>query len=200
MPDILAKNPEVGVVEKWEDRGDGTHSKAVASAPTENHIGEVGGRTAKPSASFTRPADTTAYASGDLVANSVTAGSVVPMQFTASRATGKGGMIRRIRLRKSGTGVTNASFRLHLYSAAPSTIANGDNGAWSTSGVADYIGALDVTMDRAFTDGAAGNGLPITGGEINYVADTLFGLLEARGAYTPASGETFTVTLELLQN
>jgi hypothetical protein len=29
------------------------------------------------SASFTRPADTTAYASGDLVANSTTAGSVV---------------------------------------------------------------------------------------------------------------------------
>lgn len=30
-----------------------------------------------PIVSFTRPADTTAYASGDLVANSTTAGSVV---------------------------------------------------------------------------------------------------------------------------
>src|SRR5216683_623958 len=32
-------------------------------------------------ASFTRPADTTAYTSGDLIANSVTNTSVVPMTF-----------------------------------------------------------------------------------------------------------------------
>ena len=34
------------------------------------------------SQSFTRPGDTTPYASGDLVANSTTAGSVVPLTFT----------------------------------------------------------------------------------------------------------------------
>lgn len=199
MADILAKNSEVGVVEKWEDRGDGTHSKAVASAPTENHIGEVGGKTAKLVASFNRPANTTAYALGNLVANSTTAGSVVPMSFTASRATGKGGMVRRARIRKTGTGLTNASFRLHLYGASP-TPSNGDGGVWLTDKALDYIGAIDVTVDRAFTDGAAGNGVPITGAEINYVADTIYGLIEARGAYTPASGETFTVDLEVLQN
>jgi hypothetical protein len=76
----------------------------------------VGGFTARPSATFTRPADTNVYASGDLVANSTTAGSVAPMAFTIGRdALGKGGMVRRVRLRKSGTSITNASFRLHLY-------------------------------------------------------------------------------------
>ena len=40
--------------------------------------------------------------------------------------------------------MTNAQFRLHLYTAAP-TCANGDNGAWSTDGAANYIGAFDVS-------------------------------------------------------
>jgi len=153
-------------------------------------------------ATFTRPADTTAYAAGDLVANSTTAGSVVAMSFAnAARAAGKGGKIVGARLAKSGTGLTNASFRLHLFTSVPGTITNGDNSALSTSGVADYIGALDVVVDRAFTDGAFGrSGAPLSGNFLEYVGatTTLYGLLEARGAYTPASGEVFTVTIAAL--
>lgn len=161
-----------------------------------------GGIIARPTATFNRPNDTTAYASGDLVANSTTAGSVAAMQFSVARAAAGSGMIRRARIRKTGTGITNASFRLHLYNAAP-TASNGDNGAWLTSGSADYVGAFDVTVDRAFTDGAAGNGVPVSGSEVNFKLSSglvLFGLLEARGAYTPASGETFLVELEVIQN
>jgi hypothetical protein len=143
---------------------------------------------------FTRPADTTAYASGDLVANSTTAGSVVPLAFTASQVANSSHQVRRVRIVKSGTSVTNASFRLHLYNASP-TPANGDNGAWSTSQAANYLGAIDVTVDKAFTDGAAGQATT----EIN-ARGTVYGLLEARGAYTPASAETFTVRLELMQD
>lgn len=154
--------------------------------------------------SVARPADTTAYASGDLVANSTTAGSVAPMTFAVARTAGGSGMIRRARLRKTGAGVTGASFRLHLYRAAPATITNGDNGAWLTSGNADYMGAIDITCDRVFTDGASGNGVPLAGTEINFDlpdgVSNIRGLLEARGAYTPISGEVFTVELEVLQN
>lgn len=159
----------------------------------------VGGYVARPSATFTRPTDTTPYQSGDLVANSTSAGSVIPMTFSVSRETGRGGMIRRARIRKSGTGTSNASFRLHLYSASP-TVANGDNGAWSTNQGANYIGAIDIATSTAFTDGAAGNGIPNIGNEINFTSDTIYGVLEARGAYTPANGETFVVSLELIQN
>lgn len=141
------------------------------------------------SARFTRPADTTAYASGDLVANSTTAGSVAAMQLAVGPAQRQ---LRRVRVHKSGTGVTNASFRAHFYGSAP-TAANGDNGAWSTSKAADYFGSVDVTVDKAFTDGAAGQAT----GEINFgVAGVLYCLLEARGAYTPASAEVFNVTVE----
>jgi hypothetical protein len=148
------------------------------------------------SASFTRPADTTAYASGDLVANSTTAGSVAAMTF-ASNLAGGSGKIVRARLRKSDASVTNAAFRLHLYSTATITAANGDNGAWSTNAVASYLGFIDVTADKAFTDGAFGQSAAV--GLIYALADggKLYGLLEARGAYTPASAEIFTVTLEV---
>src|SRR5674476_993137 len=78
-----------------------------------------GGKTIVVTATFNRPADATSpYAIGDLVANSTTNYSVVPMTFTMGRgASGSGatGMIRRLRLRKSGADITAASYRLHLW-------------------------------------------------------------------------------------
>lgn len=154
------------------------------------------------SASFTRPANTTAYASGQLVANSTTAGSVSPMQFSGGRLNWGTGQVRRARVTKSGTSLTNAQFRLHLYRASQ-TAANGDGAAWSTDGVANYIGKLDVTMDAAFTDGAFGIATPVEGNDMTFKSNStgsIYGLLEARAAYTPSSGEVFTVSLEILQD
>lgn len=151
------------------------------------------------SANFTRPADTTAYASGDLVANNVTAGSVVPLTFTLGNTFPIGTFrLTRARLYKSGTTPTNANFRLHLYEATP-TPANGDNGAWSTDKAASWLGNIDVTSMLAFTDGCAGTGSAAAGSELlirTSSGKTIYGLLEAKAAYTPASGEVFTVVLE----
>lgn len=157
------------------------------------------------SSSFTRPADTTAYASGDLVANSTTAALVTPMSFDLSpyqRPFGMAGMVRRVRISKTGTTATNAAFYAHLYTASP-TPANGDNAAWSTNKATNYLGYLNVSSMTAFTDGCNGRGAPANGTEINFNATmldstALYCLLEARGAYTPASAEVFTVRLELV--
>jgi hypothetical protein len=159
----------------------------------------TGGVVAKVTATYTRPADTTAYAAGDLSANSTAAGSVVPMTFAISRVAGYGGAIRKARLKKSGTSVTNAQFRLHLYSSSP-TPSNGDNGAYLTDKAADYAGSIDFLVDKVFTDGASGNGVPNVGSEINFTADTYHGLMEVRGAYTGASSEVFVIDLEIWQN
>jgi hypothetical protein len=163
---------------------------------------KASGYISNPSANFTRPADTTTYAVGDLVANSTTAGLVVPMQFTVGRVAAGSAMIRRVKLLKTGTTLTNANFRLHLYRSAP-TPSNGDNGAWLT-GHSGYLGAFDLACDRAFTDGAHGaSGFPLNGSEmsVKLASGTLiYGLLEARGAYIPISGEVFTIELETLQN
>ena len=162
------------------------------------------GLTVRPSVNFNRPADTTAYASGDIVANSTTAGSVAALEFTVARIVGGTGMIRRAKLRKSNTNVTNAQFRLHLFSAAPTVTTAGDNSAFASNvaGVAGYLGSFDFTLAAIVNDGPHAIALPNVGSEINFVATAqkVYGLLEARAAYTPASGETFTVELEVLQN
>jgi hypothetical protein len=153
---------------------------------------------------FTRPADTTAYASGDLVANSTTAASVVALVFTnAARVLGNGYRVKRCRIRKSdNANVANAAFRLHLFSATPTFATNGDNDAISgnTSGAASWLGSLDVTAMIALADDAVGQGIPVSGQEVVVKPSSslhLYGILEARGAYTPVSEETFTVTLEI---
>lgn len=179
------------VDENWEPLGSAT-----------NEAINVGGLAARVTASFNRPADTSAYVSTDLVTNSTTAGSVAPLTLQVGRESSgypASSMLRRLKLRKSGTSLTNASFRVHLYSASP-TPANGDNGAWSTDQAAGYLGAVDITMDRAFTDGAVGVGVPAAGSDITIDTQTIYALIEARAAYTPASGETFALTAEVLRN
>jgi hypothetical protein len=166
-------------------------------------MSESAGLVFTPSETVTRPADVTAYASGDLVANSTVAGTVTPMSFKVARDAKRGVVVPRCRISKSGTNVTNAAFRLHLY-AESSTPANGDNGAFSTNKAGKYLGYLDVASMQAFSDGAAGIGVPGQGSAMlmQPVAGSLvlYGLLEARGAYTPASAEVFTVTLEAIQD
>lgn len=152
-------------------------------------------------ATFTRPSDTTAYASGDLVANSTTAGSVTALAFESTkRGSGSFGKMVRSRVAKSSTSTTNASFRLHLFTSPPS-VTNGDNGAIIPNKAADYLGSVDVTVDRVTGDGAVGIGSLVAGSEINFStaagAIKIYGLLEARGAYTPTSAEVFTVQIEI---
>lgn len=152
--------------------------------------------------SFTRPGDTTPYTSGDLVANSTTAGSVAAVELRAVGAYPQGAsIVRRAVVRKSGTGTTSAAFRVHLYRTSSITFANGDNGAWSTNQVANYLGALDITEMRAFTDGAYGAGVPVFGSEIMIrlsSGQSVWAVLEARGGYTPGNAEVFTIGLDLI--
>lgn len=181
-------------------------SSAFANGRRVQDVNTPGGLAAIHATQFARPADTTAYASGDLVANSTTAGSVTGLVFpSAVREAGECLRVERVRLRKSGTSLTNASFRVYLCRALP-TLSVGDNGAFNTSSVlavddVQYIiGWFDVTMDRAGTAGARGTGVPNVGPALTLSpvgsSTTLYALIEATAAYTPASGETWNCTLE----
>lgn len=150
------------------------------------------------SSNFTRPSDTTQYTAGDLVANSTTAASVTPLSWatTGSRPF----YIPRVRLQKSATSVTSASFRLHLFDSAPTVATTGDNGAIPTdvTAVTKWLGSFSGTMVASFADGAAVDLLPTPSFLTrNYIGDpgTLYGLLEATATYTPASAEVFTATV-----
>jgi len=156
------------------------------------------------SASFVRPANVTAYATGQLVANSVTPASVVPMAFTLDNSFPMGQYrLTRARLSKSGAVITNATFRLHLYQALPTVqTGSGDGATWLTNGAANWLGNIDISSMLPFSDGAAGTGSCPAGSEhlIRLGSGIIvYGLLAALGAYTPASAEQFTVTLEPLE-
>lgn len=148
---------------------------------------------------FTRPADTTAYADGDLVANSATAGSVVPLVFSVPVGNGRSIEIIGGTLQKSDqTDVANSQFRIHVYTSSP-TPANGDNAAWSTD-IAGYLGFVDLGLMIAHTDDAyIRTYIPLV--EIMSFnigpKNVLYGLIEADAAYIPASEETFTAGLIL---
>lgn len=152
---------------------------------------------------MTRPADTTAYANGDLVANSTTAASVTAFSFTAARATDVAMVVRKCRLSKSTTGITQPFFRVHLFNQNPvaSAPTNGDNGAFVPANKAGWIGALDVSCTLVFGDGASGIGSDTYGAGIIIPpasgTQTIYALLEARGAYAPGNAEVFTLELHI---
>lgn len=151
------------------------------------------------SATFTRPNNTTQYSVGDLVANSATNTAVSPMSLQVADYPGGDFSVRRCKLTTSGAVVTSGDFRVHLYSPGTITCANGDNGAYSTDSAAKYLGAMDVTLSLDCTDGQVGFGVPNVGNEISSgltTGQSIQALLEARGTYTPISGEVFTLAME----
>jgi hypothetical protein len=144
-------------------------------------------KTFQVSNSFSRPANTTGYADEDLIANNTSSGSVTAMYF----GTPPNAKISMAKLMKSSVTSTAAAFTLYLYDSQP-TVTNGDNGAY-TSIEANFIGSIAINCTSStFSDDAGGVAtltVPI------YPNGACYGLLKAEASYTPASGETFTITL-----
>lgn len=157
------------------------------------------GRVVRLSSSFTRPSNTTDYTANDLVANSATANSVSPISIGVGK---RGFKIWEIKLVKTDqTDVSNADFDVNLWTTSPTTTA-GDNEAWTiaASPIAGYMGEWDLPTMVAGTDdaytvlrvGDTGMTQPIAGYADN---GYIYALLQADGAYSPASGEVFTLFL-----
>lgn len=153
------------------------------------------------SQTITRPADTTAYADNDLVANNTSAGSVTPFLFSdVVRQLGYRTKIVRASLAVFGTAITNGSFRLHLFTSAP-TVANGDNGALAVAtNASSHIGYIDIAL--AVAGAAGGKGWTVSTviqppSFVSTSSKNLWGLLQAKAAYAPASAETFACSLEV---
>lgn len=154
------------------------------------------------SQTITRPADTTAYADNDLVANDTTAGSVTPFLFSdVVRQVGYKNKITRAGIRLSGTAVTNGTFRLHLFKSAP-TVGAGDNAAMAVAtGNDNYIGYLEIILSMTGSGAGGVRGWSVNGANVlSFVSENsknLWGLLQAKGAYTPISAETIQVLIEV---
>lgn len=148
--------------------------------------------------SFNKVSGTTAYDANDLVANHATAGSVVPMSFAVRNQAN--GIIRAARLFKGSTATTDATFALHLFEARP-TPANGDNGAFAVATADGYLDSVAIDLSSGALVGTAGaykrvGGLAI-GFQLPTISSRLYGLLQVTDTYTPATNETFKITLEI---
>ena len=163
------------------------------------------------SASYTRPADTTAYAANDAITDNTTAASATILTFAnAARRPGLGGRIVRAMIVDSAYVATNLLCDLFLFTVSPA--GNADNAALAVTD-AELLNCFAVinmgASGQAFpglpTAGAGGNQIIISA-ESNFGfkcaagSTTVYGLLAARNAYVPVSGEIFTVILTVEQD
>jgi hypothetical protein len=153
-------------------------------------------------ASYTRPADTTTYASGDVIAQSTSAAVILSFAGIA-RGAGLGGMIQQALLVDSAAQSLKLEGELYLFDTAPAM--QNDNVAWAPSD-AEMEASLGVITFFGSTFKVAGaNGfiqVPNLSMPFQCTAsvDTIYGILVARNAYIPISGEKFTVRLSVLQD
>lgn len=153
------------------------------------------------SASFTRPADTNAYVSQDVVSNSTTAATLLTFAG-AGRTNGGTGLILSARHMKSSTVVAN--FRLHLYRVNTIGVIN-DNAQFSLlyANRAHRIGFIDFNHLQGGTGSDSTNALtPFV--NLPFVCDAavsaIYGVLTTTGGYTPTSGEQHHIELGIVQN
>ena len=158
------------------------------------------GKYIKVSDTLTRPNDATQYGDTDLVANSTSAGSVVPLKFKI----GTGGFsIKRITLSKSDSDVTSAEFTLHFYDTDTAPVSSvGDNAAWTkvASAIDGYMGEVDVI---AMTAGSDDDSVQTYPGDTGYAVEfhgyssngTIYAWVVNDSTYTPLAVEVFTLEL-----
>ena len=152
--------------------------------------------------SITRPADTNAYAAGDQVANSTSAPTV--LTFTgAARYPGWGGKITKAEVLSSAYVAIAPDLELWVLTATATP--NNDNAAFAPTDAVAATAIARIPVSIAFvgapTAGAGGNQWLESDLGVQYpyqcAADSqsLYGLLIARNAYVPVSGEIFTVRI-----
>lgn len=159
----------------------------------------VDGKAYRTTVTITRPSNTTAYTAGDVVGD--TNGSAI-LTFTNAGPSGGFVILQSVSLVFSDSSVPSGmgAFRLHLYSAAPTAIA--DNAVFDlvSGDRANYMGYIDLSTPLDF-----GSSLytqtDYSGRLVKLAAasTTLYAELETRGAYTPVSASTVQVRLNLLE-
>lgn len=158
-------------------------------------------------ASFTRPANTIAYAAGQVINNSTSAGVVLTIPKVGC-SDGFGSILQSIMITSSANQSTKLAAELHLFDTAPA--AQNDAAAWAPSN-AEILRCLGyivipaagwVVMNAG--SGASGNcsqfitNQCITVNPLLAAQGALYGVLVARNAYTPISGEVFQIRLGML--
>jgi hypothetical protein len=154
--------------------------------------------------SVTRPADTTAYAPGDVVGTAVTGTLIIP---NASFGEFDAGIIQQAVVVSSAAVATSPDLELWLFDSTVAAIA--DNAAWAPTD-AEMLTLVGI-VEFPTADWKIGNATAGAGGNAVCVADNvslpfntkkgtskLYGVLVVRNAYVPVSGEIFTLRLQVI--
>ncbi len=167
---------------------DATVTSGSLAAPSTELVSVIGPVTTKVTVTFNRPANTTAYTANDAVNDNATAGGGSSTELSWAVAATRG-TLRRVRVKKTDQTVATPTLRLWLYDTVFASGA-GDNEAF-VHPATDSIGFVDIAVTTAGTDDAVG----WANADIPFTGATLYGQLQTLSAFTPASGETFTVDL-----
>jgi hypothetical protein len=153
------------------------------------------------SASYTRPADATAYTLNDSLSNSTSAPSALTFA-SAVLANSTGGRITRSTLVVSQNGWAG-SLRMHLFNGASAPSAVNDNAAFAFQqtnwmGFIDYAGSSNDASGSSYMEGVLSSV-----GPMDFVAGattSIFGLCVVKTTFTPASAGTFDFRLWIDQS
>lgn len=156
--------------------------------------------TAVKTAEFSRPANTTPYAVGDVVSNSATTTTL--LSFSLARENGGSGYITKARL-MTNQAANAAEFRLHLFTVPSASLASPiavDNApyamAWANRTF--RIGAITFPLLATDTGSDCAEAVAL---DVQLAFDTIdtgkeiYGVLQTRTAFTPNSGQSFFVEL-----
>ena len=184
MPDLISPaGGDIGL----QRRSDGTYSSLVT------------GDAYRTTATITRPSNATAYTAGDVVGD--TGGSAI-ISLTDAGPSGGFVIIQSASLVFSDSAVPSGmgAFRVHLYSASPTAIA--DNAAFDlVSGDRDtYMGYVDLPAPQDLGSSIyTQTDYPGRLIKLAAASTTLFVEIETRGAYTPVSASTVSIRMNLLE-
>ena len=174
-------------------------ANAIGSITNTSFLSPVTGIATNPTGTLTRPANTTAYAASQLIASSTTAGSIVVPSFAIANAAG-GAIIPRVRLSTNATTGWGTTLTLNLWTSAP-TYTNGDGGTYAVAtGGASHVAQFNCILTQ-YGDAAQGEcQITVNNFAILKLASgtAVYWDLQTTAAATPISGQTFTVTAEVL--
>lgn len=141
----------------------------------------------------TRPANTTAYAAGDVVGGVITFPNFDVGEYMLTSAS----MYRGASAVETGEG----AYTLHLYNITPPS-ALADNAVWDVSSAnqdrEEYLGAIPL---GAIVDLGGTIRLDIDGinKQVTSLSSNLFGYLVTEAAYTPQSATSLFITLHAIK-
>ena len=159
----------------------------------------VDGKAYRATATITRPSNTTAYTAGDVVGD--TGGSAI-ISLTSVGPTAGFVIIQSISLVFSDSVVPAGmgAFRVHLYSASPTAIADNASFDLVSGERATYMGFIDLPTPQDFGSSLYTQAdYPGRLIKLAAASTTLFVEIETRGAYTPVSASTVSIRLNLLE-